>query len=48
MKPDTKLFENEATLDVKFPYTVTKDIVDKLIKSEALKELIYVGNLSSS
>ena len=40
MKPDTKLFENEATLDVKFPYTVTKDIVDKLIKSE------YKQNLS--
>jgi ATP-dependent Lon protease len=32
MRPDTNLFENEMSLKVEFPFTVTKDIVDKLIK----------------
>jgi hypothetical protein len=34
MKPGTNLFEGEMALKVEFPYTVTKDIVDKLIKKE--------------
>ena len=34
MKPGTNLFEGEMSLKVEFPYTVTKDIVDKLIKKE--------------
>ena len=34
MKPDSKLFEQEMTLKVEFPYTVTSDIVKKLIKKE--------------
>lgn len=34
MKPGSNLFENEMSLHVEFPYTVTKDIVDKLIKKE--------------
>ena len=34
MKPDSNLFEGEMTLKVEFPYNVTKDIVDKLIKRE--------------
>jgi ATP-dependent Lon protease len=31
MKPDTNLFEQDISLKVQFPFTVTKDIVDKLI-----------------
>ena len=34
MKPDTNLFEGEMALKVQFPYEVTKDIVNKLIKRE--------------
>jgi ATP-dependent Lon protease len=32
MKPGQNLFEDEMSLKVEFPFTVTKDIVDKLIK----------------
>ena len=32
MRPDSNLFEEEMALKVTFPFTVTKDIVDKLIK----------------
>jgi len=32
MKPETNLFEQEISLKVEFPFTVTKAIVDKLIK----------------
>ena len=32
MKPGSNLFEEEMSLKVTFPFTVTKDIVDKLIK----------------
>ncbi len=34
MKPDTNLFESEMTLKVEFPFKVTKEIVDKLIKMD--------------
>lgn len=34
MRPNTNLFENEMSLKVEFPFTVTKDIVDKLIKKD--------------
>jgi len=34
MKPGSNLFEREMSLQVEFPYTVTKDIVDKLIKRD--------------
>jgi ATP-dependent Lon protease len=34
MKPDSNLFEQDMVLKVEFPLTVTKDIVDKLIKKE--------------
>jgi ATP-dependent Lon protease len=34
MKPGSNLFEGEMSLKVEFPFTVTKDIVDKLIKKE--------------
>ena len=32
MKPGSNLFEKDMSLEVQFPYTVTKNIVDKLIK----------------
>jgi ATP-dependent Lon protease len=32
MKPGSNLFEQDMSLKVEFPFTVTKDIVDKLIK----------------
>jgi len=35
MKPGTNLFEGEMALKVDFPFNVTKDIVDKLIKRES-------------
>jgi len=35
MKPGTNLFEGEMSLNVSFPFTVTKTIVDKLIKKES-------------
>ena len=35
MKPGSNLFEGELSLSVEFPFTVTKVIVDKLIKKES-------------
>jgi ATP-dependent Lon protease len=32
MRPDSNLFEEDMSLKVTFPFTVTNDIVDKLIK----------------
>jgi len=32
MKPGTNLFEEDMSIEVKFPLTITKEIVDKLIK----------------
>ena len=32
MRPDSNLFEEDMSIKVVFPFTVTKDIVDKLIK----------------
>jgi len=34
MKPGSNLFEQEMSLNVTFPFTVTKSIVDKLIKNK--------------
>ena len=34
MKPGSNLFEGEMSLQVEFPFKITKDIVDKLIKKE--------------
>ena len=34
MKPDSNLFEEDMSLKVVFPFTVSKDIVDKLIKKD--------------
>ena len=33
MKPDTKLFQDELTLDVQFPFKVTTEVVEKLLKT---------------
>jgi ATP-dependent Lon protease len=32
MRPDTNLFEEDMSLKVTFPFNITKDVVDKLIK----------------
>ena len=32
VKPNTQMFEGETTLNIEFPLTITKDMVDKLIK----------------
>ena len=46
MKPDTNLFEEDMAVKVSFPFTVTKDIVDKLIKrtdtNSAAMQSLYV------
>ena len=34
MKPGTTLFDKQQTLEVSFPFTVTKDVVDKLLKRD--------------
>jgi|Laugresubdmm15sn_1035100.scaffolds.fasta_scaffold00666_3 ATP-dependent Lon protease len=34
MRPGSNLFEGEMALNVEFPFTVTKSVVDKLIKKE--------------
>jgi len=41
MKPDSTLFEKEMTLKVEFPYTVTPDIVKKLIKKDEKSTALY-------
>ena len=41
MKPDSALFEKEMTLKVEFPYTVTTDIVKKLIKMDEKSTSLY-------
>lgn len=35
MKQDTNLFENEMSLKVEFPFTITREIVGKLVKRES-------------
>ena len=32
MKPGSNLFEQDMSIKVEFPFTVTKDVIDKLIK----------------
>jgi ATP-dependent Lon protease len=34
MKPNTNLFEEDMSLKVTFPFTITKEVVDKLIKRD--------------
>ena len=35
MKPESALFKDEKALMVEFPFTVTNEVVDKLIKKES-------------
>ena len=39
MRHGTNLFESEMTLKVEFPFTVTKDVVDKLIKKKETENI---------
>jgi ATP-dependent Lon protease len=41
MKPGSNLFEEDMSLKVEFPFTVTKDIVDKLIKKDKDSTSLY-------
>jgi ATP-dependent Lon protease len=42
MRPDSNLFEEDMALKVEFPFTVTKDVVDKMIKkTEGLSPSLY-------
>jgi ATP-dependent Lon protease len=42
MRPDSNLFEEDMSLKVTFPFTVTKDIIEKLIKkTNGLNESLY-------
>ena len=41
MKPDSNLFEEDMALKVEFPFTVTKNIADKLIKKEKENNTLY-------
>jgi len=43
MKPDSKLFEKEKTIKVKFPFTVTRDTVEKLIKKNDMNSNILAS-----
>tara|TARA_A100001015_G_scaffold262662_1_gene309027 strand:+ start:26 stop:610 length:585 start_codon:yes stop_codon:yes gene_type:complete len=38
MKPDTNLFEEDISLKVEFPFKVTPEIIDKIIKKEESNE----------
>ena len=48
MRPGSNLFEGEMSLQVEFPFKVTKDIVDKLIKkdedsvSKYIRDTMYI------
>ena len=33
MKPEENLFKKDIPVDIKFPHTVTREIVDKLLKA---------------
>ena len=43
MKPDSKLFDGEPTINVEYPFTITPDIVKKLIKKRDGKMKIPFG-----
>jgi ATP-dependent Lon protease len=42
MRPDCNLFEEDMSLKVEFPFNVTKDVVDKLIKKSDLNPSLYM------
>ena len=41
MKSDSTLFDGEVVLKVEFPFTVTKEIADKLIKESDKKTIPF-------
>ena len=42
MRPDSNLFEEDMSLKVEFPFTVTNEIVDKMIKkTDGLNPSLY-------
>jgi ATP-dependent Lon protease len=41
MKPESNLFENEMTLKVEFPLTVTTEVLNKLIKQDDNKSYLF-------
>jgi ATP-dependent Lon protease len=41
MRPGANLFEEDMSLKVEFPFNVTKDIVDKLIKKKEVDVSLY-------
>ena len=43
MKPDSKLFEKEKTIKIKFPFTVNRDTVEKLIKKNDMNSNILAS-----
>ena len=43
MKPDTNLFQENMSLKVEFPFTVTIDVVNKLIKKDNDINVSYLG-----
>ena len=43
MKPDTNLFQESMSLKVEFPFKVTIDVVNKLIKKENELNVSYMG-----
>jgi ATP-dependent Lon protease len=43
MKPGSNLFEEDMSLKVEFPFKVTKEIVDKLIKKETETNMALFG-----
>ena len=40
MKPESSLFEKDMTLKVEFPYTVTTEVVSKMIKRDELSNVL--------
>ena len=43
MKPDSKLFSQDIISNITFPFTVTKDHVDKLIKYDDNKQQSHLS-----
>ena len=43
MKPGSNLFEEDMSLIVTFPFTVTKNIIDKLIKKKKDDDMAMRG-----
>jgi ATP-dependent Lon protease len=41
MRPGANLFEEDMSLAVEFPFTVTRDIVDKLIKKDREQNMTW-------